>query len=135
MKAQTPKDIGSELYRYLNRPLMTTCTTSAAECRAPKSYSKLLYAKTVPSPIIKVTPSRVMIEEHSTRDNDSAVLDEVAPAANKTPAEENRTQTDETDAKREDTHAEYTPIGRGERCECPTRVHCGLHSASLRNRR
>lgn len=69
-----------------------------------ESYRKLLLAKTVPFCRVEVTPATVTIDEDCTCNNISVDRTTVAPMARETPMEDNRTETDEKDAERQETH-------------------------------
>lgn len=99
---KAPKQIEVGQYEYLERPPMTT---SAEERLVTASYSKLLFLKTGPFRLIEVMPTTVTIDKDGTRNTVPVDWAPVAPAANKTPTEDQRMQSDKTEAKREETYA------------------------------
>lgn len=83
-------------YLYLDPPPMMTCVT---ELLATKLYRKLLSASTRPLCVIEVRPTAVMIGEDGIRNNGAGDRPMEARAVKETPTEDNKTQTDEKDAK------------------------------------
>lgn len=71
---------------------------------ATKLYIKILPAKTRLFRIIEVTPMTVTIDQNGIRTTVFGNCDTPALNANKTPTEENRTETDNMDTGREETH-------------------------------